>query len=80
MKKIILTRVKQMIIEDIKKGLISSDVASYESLSDYVDPNMYFIDAGYDYQGTEEDHKILNILIDRVDNWLLIYNKLINRI
>ena len=71
MKKQELTkRVKQLILKDIMENIVSNNVKSYEELSEYVDPNMYFINSGYDYNGTDEDNNFLNEQIDVIDNWL----------
>lgn len=71
MKKQELTkRVKQLIKDDMSKSIVHYNVKSYETLWEYVDPNMYFIYAGYDYKGTDKDHEFLNEQIDVIDQWL----------
>jgi hypothetical protein len=71
MKKEELTnKVKQLIKDDMSKNIVPCDAESYETLCKYVDANMYFINAGYDYNGTEKDHEFLNEQIDIIDQWL----------
>jgi hypothetical protein len=46
------------------------DIKSFGDLQNETDANMYFIDAGFDYNGTDIENSFLNNVADKLNNWL----------
>ena len=64
----LVDQVKELIKKDFKEELM--DIKSFGDLQNETDANMYFIDAGFDYNGTDIENSFLNNVTDKLNNWL----------
>lgn len=65
----LVDQVKELIKKDFNPNELM-DIKSFEDLQNETDANMYFINAGFDYNGTDIENSFLNKVIDKLNNWL----------